>query len=144
MEDTWGMMVWLTKYIEENKSEWERRRRIPPENEYEKWTGMDEEEMTRALNESEAKEAAMKETKKEKAARRKQYWKDWSQGERIDKEPENEEDGEVETAAAPDNKDKMTEYMERNQEMKKKRKDWKEEKETWRTTRISVSKLSKN
>ena len=42
--------------------------------------------MIRILKKTEAKEIAKSETKKEKADRRKQYWKDWRQERKIDQE----------------------------------------------------------
>ena len=52
VEDSWGMMRWLTQFIEENKFEWERRRereREPTNEELEKYTKMEEEEMIQIM-----------------------------------------------------------------------------------------------
>ena len=120
VEDTWGMMVWLTKYIEQNKHDWERRRQEPPENDLEKWTRMDEEEMVKILQESEAKEAARKETLHEKAARRKSNWRVWRQS--GTKEEILEDD------RRDSDKERMEDYAERNRETTRRRKEWLEEK----------------
>ena len=123
--------------MREAESEWERRKRIPPDDEYRKWTRMNEEEMIKTLKETEAKEAGGMETKREKAARRKQYWKEWRKKDIDDDEiePENE--------VISDKKDKMKEYIEMNQEVKRRVKDWKEKQEAWRTSETSVSKYLK-
>ena len=78
VEDTWAMMRWLTQYIEENKYEWERRRereKATTNKDYEKFSEMEEQEMIMMLQEQEERERLEKETKIEKAARRKRYWK---------------------------------------------------------------------
>ena len=52
VEDHWGMLRWLHQYIEENKMDWERRRKREKEEvdeEYEKWKGMNEDEMIDSL-----------------------------------------------------------------------------------------------
>ena len=59
VEDSWGMLNWLHKYIEENKHVWERRRereRIEMNLEYDRWKGMDEMEMIEILKQQEEKE----------------------------------------------------------------------------------------
>lgn len=71
------MMRWLTQYIDENKYAWERRRKEPPENEIEKWTNMDEEEMIAILKETEDREAEKNEPKVKRAGRRKTLWREW-------------------------------------------------------------------
>ena len=73
VEDSWGMMRWLTQYIEENRFEWERRRereRETPSEEYERYTKMDEIEMIEIMKDYEMKEKERMETKIEKAQRR--------------------------------------------------------------------------
>ena len=117
VEDTWGMMVWLTKYIEDNKSDWERRRQEPPENELEKWTRLDEEEMIRILQETEAEQVAEKETKKDKAEKRKENWKNWRQAQTRDDIHDND-DKEI---VSDKGKEIMEEYVTRNLEMVKRR-----------------------
>ena len=52
VEDHWGMLRWLHLYKEENKIDWEKRRMREKEEvdeEYEKWKGMEEEDMIRIL-----------------------------------------------------------------------------------------------
>ena len=45
IEDSWSMMKWLVKYIEENKYEWEKRRIEREKNkDLERYTNMNEEE----------------------------------------------------------------------------------------------------
>ena len=65
VEDSWGMMRWLTQFIEENKYEWERRRereRLPANEDLERLSNMDEEEMIRIVQEYEEKEKKEKES----------------------------------------------------------------------------------
>ena len=52
VEDTWGMMTWLTKYIDENKASWERRRQNKhreDEKDLNKWKEMDKDKMIEEL-----------------------------------------------------------------------------------------------
>ena len=54
VEDSWSMMRWLVQYIDQNKCEWERRRvRKERNEEFERWTNMDETEMISSLREAE-------------------------------------------------------------------------------------------
>ena len=83
-QDTWGMMTWLTQYIEENKYEWGKRREIKKEEipeEYGVWSGMEESEMIEIMKRHEEKEMMRTESKRDKASRRKSYWKEWREGE---------------------------------------------------------------
>ena len=82
--------------------------------------------MIRILRVKKANEVSKLETKKEKAARRKQYWKKWRQEGRIGQEPEHEEEErggeeEIKTAAVSTAKNRMEEYLARKQEMKRKK-----------------------
>ena len=81
VEDTWGMMIWLHQFIEENCFEWERKRKLEMEGKekYEKWRDMEEREMIEILKKEEAHKKVESETKKERATRRRSYWKDWRQ-----------------------------------------------------------------
>ena len=75
VEDHWGMLRWLHQYIEENKMDWERRRKREKEEvdeEYEKWKGMNEDEMIESLMSREdelemekARKAAVKKERKD-------------------------------------------------------------------------------
>ena len=80
VEDTWGMFRWLTQYIDENQHDWIRRKELEEkemEEEYVRWSGMDENEMIEILQKEEEKERNVVESKKERAERRKSYWKEY-------------------------------------------------------------------
>ena len=85
LEEHWQMMKWLTRYIEENRYIWERRRQVQEEdaqlNElYDEWLAKDApaqiKEIMEEKDEERMKEDAKK-MKKDKARIRKRLWKDW-------------------------------------------------------------------
>ena len=74
VEDHWAMMRWLQQFIDENKYDWEKRRKREEElervdEEYEKWKGMGDDEMIRIMKEEEER----MESVKVRAERRKGY-----------------------------------------------------------------------
>ena len=80
VEDTWGMLRWLTQYIEENEYDWSRRKEMEKEEskkEKNRWAGMEDEDLIRQVMEQEMHEKVEEESRKERADRRKRYWKDW-------------------------------------------------------------------
>ena len=81
VEDTWGMMIWLHQFFEENSFEWERRKQLEVEGKlkYEKWRDMEQGELIELLKREEASKKVESETKKERAIRRRSYWKEWRQ-----------------------------------------------------------------
>ena len=129
VEDSWGMMRWLTQFIEENKYEWERRRereRLPANEDLERLSNMDEEEMIRIVQEYEEKEKKEKESTQEKAARRRGYWKEW-------RKDEGEGNGDRDEAGGKMTEDpqdlQLVKCKQMTIEMMMKRKAWKVEKE---------------
>ena len=121
VDDTWAMLSWLHQYIEENKYQWERRRTREVKNEdLEKWTNMDEQHMIKILKETEMQEEKRKESKKEKAMLRRSLWKDWRKQELLERDLD-ERKGDIEN--------KLEEHMNRTEEMKIRRMNWKKEKE---------------
>ena len=82
VEDHWGMLRWLHQYIEENKIDWEKRRMREKEEvdeEYEKWKGMEEEDMIEILINKEEEiemEKMRKETRKKEQKEMRKYMED--------------------------------------------------------------------
>ena len=59
VEDTWGMLRWLTQYIEENEYDWSRRKEMEKEEskkEKNRWAGMEDEDLIRQVMEQEMHE----------------------------------------------------------------------------------------
>ena len=128
IEDTWAMIRWLHQFIDENKFEWERRRKVEieersKEGEYERWCSMEDTEMIRLLRESEEKEEVTKEKRKERAQKRNKYWKEWRHGnsEEVDHQEEVKEEEHM--------VQEMTMMKMKSKEMLEKRKAWKIQKE---------------
>ena len=125
VEDHWAMMRWLQQFIDENKYDWEKRRKREEElervdEEYEKWKGMGDDEMIRIMKEEEER----MESVKVRAERRKGYWRNWRKGtSKEDEEVRDDHDG---------NKDQEDQDMINQKmfvgEMKRRRLEWKEEK----------------
>ena len=135
VEDHWGMLNWLHKFIEDNKYEWERRRineKIESNKEYETWKGMEEEEMIEILKKYEEK--GEEESTKERAKRKKGNWQKWREEEKeeiIDKLPKDDKD--LDTFYLD-----MEEKKEMTSTMKRKRKEWKKEKGEIRKEKVTI------
>ena len=127
VEDTWAMIRWLHQFIDENRFEWERRKKLEiKEGELEKWKNMEEEEMIQILRETEEKEETTRETRKERAQRRRKYWKEWRQ------EPRQQKVGEVEIREGIEEEKleegaKMGRMKMMSMEMLERRRIWKKE-----------------
>ena len=106
LEEHWSMMRWLTKYIEENKYMWERRRQVQMEEKemnqiFEEWMRKDEASQIddiKARKDAEKCREEEKMMRKEKARSRKRMWKEWrwKEGENDEKDEAIEDEHEAE------------------------------------------------
>ena len=129
VEDTWGMLRWLTQYIEQNEYDWARRKEMEEKEvneEYKRWAGMSEEEMIQIMKKEEDNERKVQESRKERAERRRGYWKDrrvTDKGKEVEKYERPEDKVEM------DRKNLLDERKKSAKEMQERRKIWAEEKE---------------
>ena len=85
LEEHWQMMRWLTRYIEENRYTWERRRLIQEEesqmNEnYDEWMNKEADDQIRDLmmsKDQEDRKEVEQRKRMEKAKARRKLWKEW-------------------------------------------------------------------
>ena len=116
------MMTWLTKYIDENKTSWERRRhnkRQDDEKELKKWKEMNKDEMIEELKSEESRNSSsssVRDVRRQKAEQRRKNWKEWREEEEVgDDIPQSEVN-------------RMERYQAESREMKRRKLEWKIEK----------------
>ena len=137
------MLRWCQQFLEENQCAWARRKRTEMEEKeaLEKHMELDNlpgEEIVAELIRRKGEEEKLKESKKERAQRRKGYWKEWRKGREEEKDVEEGfiNNDLTEIAQGPDlvdrkdgrNSEDIIKKKTQAEEMRKKRKTWKSEK----------------
>ena len=127
----WMMMGWLTRYIEKNKFNWERRRTVQEkekeqQDEYEEWRRLDPDDQI--------KEMKGEEDRRNEIEKRKLERNDWTRWRETSVNKNN-----IETDRQEQPRESIMGMMTRNtREMKMKQRIWREEKEKDRTEEPSL------